>query len=455
MSFFTINPANEEKIKEYQELNTQEINFQLEKSSNAFKLWRKESYSKKSSLMLNTARILKENRDKYGKIMSIEMGKPLAQAKAEVDKCAWVCEYYAENAEKHLKNIDIKSDYSKSYTHFSPIGSILAIMPWNFPFWQVFRFAAPALMAGNVGVLKHARNTMECAIEIEKIFLEAGFPEGVFTNLVVGASAVDYVIEHDTISAVTLTGSSEVGAKVSAKAGSTIKKTVMELGGSDPYIIFADCDLEKTVEACAIGRYINSGQSCIAAKRFIVEKSIVKDFEELFVEKSKSFLMGDPLNDDTKIGPQARKDLKDILIRQEQESLKLGAKLIYQADNNFDKGYYYPPTVLTNVKKEMPVYYEETFGPLSAIIEFENEEQAIEIANDNIYGLGSAVFSNDLDKAMRIAECELFAGACFINDFVKSDPRMPFGGVKQSGFGRELGEIGIKEFMNVKTICVK
>ncbi|OGU12057.1 MAG: succinate-semialdehyde dehydrogenase [Ignavibacteria bacterium GWB2_35_12] len=455
MSIITINPATEEILNEYDEFTFEQINESIHQANQAHEIWKNTTFSERSKFMLNAASILRNKRNEYAELMALEMGKPLAQGLSEADKCAWVCEYYAENAEQHLKDEHIKTEMTKSYVTFNPLGVVLAIMPWNFPFWQVFRFAAPALMAGNAGILKHSRNTMGCGIAIENIFREAGFPEGLFANLVVGSSVMVQVIEHPLIQAVTLTGSTPVGQQVASKAGSLIKKTVMELGGSDPYIILEDADIEQSAETCVNARLINSGQSCIAAKRFIVIKSVLKQFEELFVEKMKLRKMGNPYEPDVTVGPQARKDLQIDLHRQVTESISKGAKLLLGGKVPEGKGYFYPPTVLTDVVKGMPAYDEETFGPVAAIIPAENEIQAIEIANDTIFGLGAAVFTKDLERGERIASKILKAGCCFVNEFVKSDPRLPFGGIKQSGYGRELSHYGIIEFVNIKTVCIK
>ncbi len=455
MSITTINPATEEILNEFEEHSFDEINRIIGKASIAQKSWKEKSFSERAKLMLNASSILRKRKNELAELMALEMGKPLAQGISEVEKCAWVCEYYAENAERQLKDEHIKTEMSKSYVSFQPVGVVLAIMPWNFPFWQVFRFAAPALIAGNAGILKHSRNTTGCGIKIEQIFYEAGFPEGLFGTLVISSSKMDKVIEHSLIAAVTLTGSTPVGQEVSSKAGSLIKKTVMELGGSDPYIILRDADLEITAETCVNARLINSGQSCIAAKRFIVVKSVQKEFEKLFIEKMKIRVMGNPLDKDVTVGPQARKDLQLDLQRQVDESVEKGAEPLMGGKIPESKGYFYPPTILTNVKKGMPAYDEEIFGPVAAIITAVNEDNAIEIANDTNFGLGAAVFTKDISRGELIAAKKLQAGSCFVNDFVKSDPRLPFGGIRQSGYGRELSAYGIKEFVNIKTVCVK
>lgn len=383
------------------------------------------------------------------------MGKPLKQGIAEIEKCASVCDYYAENAQKFLQQETVKTDASKSYISFQPLGVILAVMPWNFPFWQVFRFLAPALMAGNCGVLKHASNVPGCAIAIEDIIKEAGFPTHVFQTLLIESSAVSRVIENPFIKAVTLTGSIPAGQKVAQKAASLLKKTVLELGGSDAYLILEDADLELTAETCVNSRLINSGQSCIAAKRFIVLKEIEENFIRLFKEKMAAKVMGDPLDEKTQIGPQARVDLRDQLHEQVLKSISQGAKCILGGKIPEGNHAFYPPTILTNVKKGMPAYDEELFGPVASIISAEDEKEAIFIANDTVFGLGAAVFSTDIARAENIAEKKIQAGSCFVNALVKSDPRLPFGGINQSGYGRELSPYGIKEFVNIKTVYVK
>ncbi len=455
MLIITINPATEEKLAEYPEFTREEIDSKITASKKAWRDWKKTSFATRSELMNKTADSLEQNAEKYARLMALEMGKPIAQGVAESKKCAWVCRYYAENAEKQIADYNIGTEYSKSFVSYRPIGVVLAIMPWNFPFWQVFRFAAPALMAGNAGILKHSSNTTGCGLEIERIFAEAGFPENLFGTLSVTSRPMRDVIKHPDIAAVTLTGSAPVGRKVASTAGNSLKKTVLELGGGDPYVVLADADLDKTVETCVTGRLINSGQSCIAAKRFIVEESIVDEFSERFVAIMSEKSMGDPLDPKTDVGPQARGDLRDDLIRQAKESVDLGANLALGGLIPEGLGFYYPPTVLTNVGKGMPVYEEETFGPIAAIISAKNETEAIQIANDTEFGLGAAIFTEDVEKGERIAREELDAGCVFVNDFVKSDPRLPFGGVKNSGYGRELSEFGIKEFLNIKTVVVK
>jgi succinate-semialdehyde dehydrogenase/glutarate-semialdehyde dehydrogenase len=423
--------------------------------NNAFEEWGDTSFNFRSELMTKAANVLRRKKEQYSKLMTLEMGKPIAQSRAEVDKCAWVCEYYAANAEKFLTNELISTDASKSFVTFQPLGIVLAVMPWNFPFWQVFRFAAPGLMAGNAGILKHASNVSGCALAIEEVFREAGFPKNLFRTILVPSAQMEDVIRNEKIKAVTLTGSVPAGKAVAKTASSVLKKTVMELGGSDPYIILEDADLEMAAETCVTARLINGGQSCIAAKRFIAVERIYDSFEKLFVEKMKSKKMGNPFDESNHIGPQASISLRDELHQQVEKSVELGAKLLVGGKIPETKGAYYPPTVLSNVKKGMPAYNEELFGPVAALIKAKDENEAIEIANDTIFGLGAAVFTNDVKRGERIAKEKINAGCCFVNAFVKSDPRLPFGGIKESGYGRELSSFGIREFVNIKTVFVK
>jgi succinate-semialdehyde dehydrogenase/glutarate-semialdehyde dehydrogenase len=386
--------------------------------------------------------------------MAEEMGKPFKDGVAEAEKCATCCDYFAEHAERHLADEIVATDARKSYVAFRPLGVVLAVMPWNFPFWQVIRFAAPGLMAGNAGVLKHASNVPGCALAIEQIFKDAGFPENLFRTLMIGSKDVASVIEHPLIRAVTLTGSTPAGKAVAAKAGECLKKTVLELGGSDAYIIMDDADIEQAAAIAAKGRLVNSGQSCIAAKRFIVTEKNRARFEEAFVKKMQAARVGDPMAEGTQVGPMARKDLRDDLHKQVEESIRKGARLLCGGEVPKGEGAFYPPTVLTGVKKGMPAYDEELFGPVAAIIVADNEKHAIEIANDSIFGLGGGVIGSDLARAEKIAAEEIEAGCVFVNDAVRSDPRLPFGGIKESGYGRELSHFGIREFVNIKTVFV-
>ena len=455
MSVESINPTTGEILKKYDEMTPEEIAATIEKADRAFASWRTTSFGERAERMRVAGRIVREKTDEYARLMADEMGKPLAEGRAEAEKCAWVCEYYAENAEKFLAREEIQTEASASFVTFEPIGVVLAVMPWNFPFWQVFRFAAPGLMAGNAGILKHSSNVQGCAFAIEAVFREAGFPEDIFRTLVIGSRLVDHVIEHPKVRAVTLTGSTSAGRAVASKAGELLKKTVLELGGSDPYVILEDADLGPAAEACVTSRLINGGQSCIAAKRFIVPEKIRGEFEKLFVERMKARKMGNPLHDDSDVGPQARSDLRDELHGQVVESIEKGARCLLGGEVPDMPGAFYPPTVLTDVAKGMPAYDDELFGPVAAIIPVRDEEEAIRVANDSVFGLGAAVFTGDAARGEEIAARQLEAGCCFVNAFVRSDPRLPFGGVKESGYGRELGQYGIKEFVNIKTVYVQ
>jgi len=405
--------------------------------------------------MKATAAQLRSKKHDLAKLMTLEMGKPIREAEAEIEKCAWVCEYFAENSENFLKPEFIETGADKSYIAYEPLGVILAIMPWNFPFWQAFRAAVPALMAGNGVVLKHASNVPGCALAIEKIFKEAGFPEDLFRTLLITSTNALSLIESPYIRGVTLTGSTAAGQSVGAKAGQFLKKCVLELGGSDPYIILEDANIEQAATVCATSRLLNSGQSCIAAKRFIVVEKQWENFEKHFIEHMKNAVLGDPVEETTTMGPLARMDLRETLHKQVLDSLAKGAKLLLGGQIPKGPGAFYPPTVLINVTKGMPAYDEELFGPVAALIITKDEQEALHIANDTSFGLGAAVFTQDICRGESIALKGLQAGSCFVNALVKSDPRLPFGGIKESGFGRELSHIGIREFVNCKTIYIK
>jgi len=454
MTIEAMNPATNKVIQSYNEMSHDEVEQILEKTHQAYLLWKEVDFLKRAQAMKKCAQMLRTKLEEYAKLMTAEMGKPIVQSRAEIEKCANVCEFYAQNAKEFLAPEKIETDAQKSYASFQPLGIVLAVMPWNFPFWQVFRFLAPALMAGNAGVLKHASNVPGCALAIEEVIREAGFPHNLFRALLIGSKDVESVIEHPLVKAVTLTGSTPAGKAVAAKAGSVLKKSVLELGGSDPYVILDDADLEMAVSACVASRLINGGQSCIAAKRFIVVESIRSEFEKLFVEQMKAKKMGNPIEENTDIGPQARHDLRNQLHNQVQQSIKDGAKLLLGGEIPEDKGAYYPPTVLTDIKKGMLAYNEELFGPVASIIPAKDEADALEKANDSVFGLGAAVFTKDIKKGEQIAEKGLEAGCCFVNAFVRSDPRLPFGGIKESGYGRELSSFGIREFVNIKTVYV-
>ena len=455
MSLQSINPATGEQVKEYPAATDAEVRTILLESSCAAAGWRTTRFADRALRMRRAADLLDERKEELALLMATEMGKPLAQGRSEAEKCAWVCRYYADNAERFLSPERVATDARKSFVAFSPLGPVLAVMPWNFPLWQVFRFAAPALMAGNAGLLKHAANVTGCALAIEQVFRDAGFPPPLFRALLVESARVAGIIAAPEVKAVTLTGSTPAGRAVAGKAGEMLKKSVLELGGSDPYLVLEDADLEAAAETCVASRLINSGQSCIAAKRFVVVEPVRKRFEELFVEKMRAKKMGDPLVPGVDVGPQARTDLRDDLHRQVEASVRAGARVLLGGEVPAGRGAFYPPTVLTGVGRGMPAFDEETFGPVAAIVPAKDEADAVRLANDSPFGLGAAVFTADLERGERLAAEALEAGSCFVNAFVKSDPRLPFGGIKESGYGRELSAFGIREFVNVKTVFVK
>ena len=451
----SINPFTGQLIKEYSEYSENEVNEIIFNVDTAFKNWKTTQFEQRSALMHQLQAKLLERKGELAEIICSEMGKVFREAVAEIEKCAMVCGFYAENAPSFLSNELIKTQNSESYISYQPIGTVLAVMPWNFPFWQVFRFLAPALMAGNTGVLKHASNVSGCALVIEELVLQAGFPENVFRTLLISSSKVKEVIENPLIKAVTLTGSTPAGKSVAAAAGGVLKKSVLELGGSDPYIILEDADIPYAAKQCVAGRLLNAGQSCIGAKRFIIADQVYDAFEAEFVRLMSEAKYGDPHDSDTTIGPLARPDLRDELHMQVTKSVELGAKVVLGGYIPAEDAPFYPPTVLTNVTPGMPAYHEELFGPVALLFRVKSVEEALEIANDTVFGLGAAVFTSDISKGKLLAEKGLESGCVFINDFVKSDPRLPFGGVKESGYGRELSAIGIREFMNIKTIVIK
>jgi succinate-semialdehyde dehydrogenase/glutarate-semialdehyde dehydrogenase len=451
----SVNPANNKIINNYAEMTDSEIKSIIDLVNSEYKQWKETSFDFRSRLMLNAAKVLRKNINEFAELMTIEMGKPIAQSRAEVEKCVWVCEYYAGNAEKFLSDEIVATEARKSFITYQPIGVVLAVMPWNFPFWQVFRFAAPNLMAGNSGILKHASNVSGCALAIERVFKEAGFPDNIFRTILVSSKNFKDVIANEKIKAVTLTGSVPAGKSVASLAGSLIKKTVLELGGSDPYIILADADLEMAAKSCVTSRLINAGQSCIAAKRFIIVEKVYNEFEKLFFDIMSAKKMGDPLDESNDLGPQASIQLRDELHQQVTRSKELGANILLGGFVPETEGAYYPPTILSNVTSGMPAFDEELFGPVAALIKAKDENDAIELANKSIFGLGAAVFTSDIENGEKIAKTRLNAGCCFVNDFVKSDPRLPFGGINESGYGRELSPFGIKEFVNIKTVYVK
>jgi succinate-semialdehyde dehydrogenase/glutarate-semialdehyde dehydrogenase len=441
MDVLSINPANGKVIKKYSAHTDKQVDKKIQQTNTAWLNWRNSPHKERARLLNNLSKVLISRIDELAKLMALEMGKPLAQGIAEVEKCAAVCEYYADNAASHLKDQLIKTDASKSFVTFQPIGVVLAIMPWNFPFWQVFRFLAPALAAGNCGVLKHASNVPGCALAIEDMVKAAGFPQHVFQTLLVGSNKVDSIIENKHIKAVTLTGSTNAGIKVAQKAGSLLKKTVLELGGSDAYIVLEDADLEHAAQTCVDSRLINGGQSCIAAKRFIVVKKVEKEFTRLFLEKMQAKKMGDPFADGIDVGPQARVDLRDELHKQVKQAIKQGAKCILGGEAPKGNNAFYPPTILTRVKEDNIAFEEEIFGPVAAIISAKNETDALRLANKSIFGLGAAVFTGDKKHGELLASTLVEAGSVFVNTLVKSDPRLPFGGIKQSGLWPRTGYV--------------
>ena len=453
MSIQSINPATGDVLETFKETSREDLDRILAAAHAAFLEWRTAPFATRAQRMREAARVLRTRRVEYARTMTLEMGKPIVQAEAEVDKCAWGCEYYADHAETFLAEQPRQTDASRSYVRFEPLGPVLAVMPWNFPFWQVFRFAAPALMAGDAAILKHASNVPRCALAIEAVFREAGFPRGLFSTVLVEAPAVAALIADPRIVAATLTGSDRAGSKVAEQAGRELKKTVLELGGSDPFIVLADADVAAAARTAADARLINSGQSCIAAKRFIVVEPVADEFLERFVDELRSRRVGDPFARETQVGPQARVDLRDALHRQVVESVKRGAKLLLGGEIPAGKGAFYPPTLLTAVDKGMPAFDEETFGPVAAVVRAKDEADAVRLANDSAFGLGASLWTRDRARAERLAS-QVEAGSVFVNGLVKSDPRLPFGGIKRSGYGRELSEYGIREFVNIKSVWI-
>ncbi|HEU5048213.1 MAG TPA: NAD-dependent succinate-semialdehyde dehydrogenase [Rickettsiales bacterium] len=450
----SINPVTGELIREYEPHTAQQAAECIEEAHARFLSWKGMSFDERAGYMRNAAVVLRKRKEEFAALMADEMGKPLAEGRAEIEKCAATCEYYAEHAQVLLKDEKVETEARSSFITWQPLGVILAIMPWNFPFWQVFRFAAPNLMAGNVGVLKHASNVCGCALAIEDIFREAGFPKGCFSTLLIGSDAMESVIAHKHVRAVTLTGSTQAGKAVAGKAAALLKKTVLELGGSDPYVVLADANVKEAAIECAKSRLINAGQSCIAAKRFIVVASVREEFERHFLDHFKQAVSGNPHDEGIGIGPLAREDLRDTLHSQVEKSVKQGAKLLLGGKVPEGKGSLYPPTVLSAVRPGMTAFEEELFGPVAAIIEAKDEEDAFMLANASAFGLGSAIFTSDMRRAEELAKTRINAGQCFVNAFVRSDPHLPFGGVGESGYGRELGALGIREFMNAKTVYI-
>ncbi len=454
MALVSISPTDGRRLRDYDEHDDDALRLMLLESSCAFAGWRRSPWDTRSAILRRAAQELAQRREALAHLMALEMGKPLAQGRAEIDKCASVCTYYAEHGPELLADQPVASDARRSLVSLRPLGTVLGVMPWNFPFWQVFRFVAPALMAGNAALLKHASNVTGCALAIEELLHAAGCPRALFRSVLVSSPRVGALIDAPQVQAVTLTGSTPAGRAVAARAGAALKKTVLELGGSDPYVVLEDADLTLAAEACATARLINAGQSCIAAKRFVVVASVLARFEELLVERLRARRMGDPLDAATDVGPLARHDLRDELHAQVGASVARGARLLLGGALPDGPGAFYPPTVLTAVRPGMPAYDDELFGPVAAVISASDEVDALRKANDSPFGLGAAVFTSDPARGERIAREELEAGSCFVNTFVRSDARLPFGGIKQSGYGRELGGYGIREFVNVKTVYV-
>ncbi len=453
MAIASINPATGKKLKEFSAFTEKEIEERLKRAEEAFAHHRREPFAKRGQLMLAAASLLEQGKKELAQTITLEMGKLLGSAMGEIEKCARVCRFYAENAERFLEDEPVQTDAARSFVRYQPLGAVLAIMPWNFPFWQVFRFAAPALMVGNVGLLKHAANVPQCALAIEKIFCRAGFDEGVFQTLLVEAEQVEHLIVDPRVKAVTLTGSERAGSAVASAAAREIKKAVLELGGSDAFIVMPSADFKAALTTAVKARTINSGQSCIAAKRFFIADKVYDDFLRQFVERMRALKIGDPLDETTEIGPLATEQILNGVHDQVQKSVVAGAKLLTGGNRIHGPGFFYEPTVLVNVPRKSPAYREEVFGPVASIFRVRDAADAIEIANDSPFGLGASAWTSDPTEKELFAS-ELDAGVVFINGMVASDPRLPFGGVKRSGFGRELGAAGIREFTNTKTIWI-
>jgi acyl-CoA reductase-like NAD-dependent aldehyde dehydrogenase len=449
----TVNPATGERLARYRAHDREQVDAILDRARAAFAVWRATSLSERAARVDRLAAYLRSHKHRIARVASVEMGKPITEAEAEVEKCAWNCDFYAQHAASMLADERVDSNATESYVAFRPLGVVLAIMPWNFPYWQVFRFAAPALMAGNVAVLKHAANVTECALEIERAFHACDFPEGAFTTLLVPSRRMDGIVADARVCAVTLTGSEAAGSAVAATAGKHLKKTVLELGGSDAFIVLEDAELEAAATVGVRARFANAGQSCIAAKRFIVVDAVHDAFVEAFVERARELRVGDPLDPSTQMGPLARADLRDALDRQVRESVGKGARVVLGGAALERPGAYYAPTIVTGVDDSMPMFREETFGPAAAVVRARDAEHAVELANDSQYGLGGNLWTRDIERAREIAS-RLESGSVFTNGMTASDPRLPFGGVKQSGYGRELSSFGIREFVNIQTVWI-
>jgi acyl-CoA reductase-like NAD-dependent aldehyde dehydrogenase len=453
MSIESINPATGEVIETFEPFTARQIDETLTRARETYRHWRTTSFAERGALMRRVAATLRARKADLARIATLEMGKTISESEAEVEKCAWNCDYYAETAEAFLAPERVDTNAAESYVEFTPIGVVLAIMPWNFPYWQVIRFAAPAIMAGNAAVLKHASNVSRCALEIERIFREAGAPDGLFSTILVPGAEVERIIADPRIAAVTLTGSGPAGMQVAAAAGRAIKKSVLELGGSDAFIVLADADLAAAAAMAVRSRFQNAGQSCIAAKRFIVEEPVADAFAQKFAEVASKLRVGDPLDAQTQMGPMARADLRDGLVDQVERSVAMGAKVVLGGKASDGAGAFYPPTIVTGVTTAMPLFREETFGPVAAVIRARDAEHAVELANDSEFGLGGNLWTGDIERGRQLAR-RLESGAVFINGMTASDPRLPFGGVKQSGYGRELSSFGIREFVNIQTVWI-
>jgi succinate-semialdehyde dehydrogenase/glutarate-semialdehyde dehydrogenase len=448
-----VNPATEEVIASFDAFGPEEVEMALADANDAFLAWRERPIAERAVPMRALAAILRERAERYARLITLEMGKPITEAKAEIEKCAWACEQFAESAARYLADEEIRSTARRSIVAFQPLGVVLAVMPWNFPFWQVVRFAAPALMAGNAGVLKHASNVPQCALAIEEAIRDAGFPQGLLRAVLVSGSGIEPIIADDRIRAITLTGSSDTGSRIAELAGRALKKTVLELGGSDPFIVLADADLDIAAASAVRARNQNTGQSCIAAKRFIVVESVAAEFERRFAKGVEDLVLGDPIDSATQIGPLARRDLLDALERQVDASVRAGARVLTGGERLAGKGYFFRPTVLGDVSREMPAFREETFGPVAAVGRVRDADEAVRVANDSAFGLGASIWTRDAAEGERLAR-RIESGSVFVNGIVASDPRLPFGGIKRSGYGRELSAFGAREFTNVQTIWI-
>ena len=454
MPIQTVSPATGEVLETFQELTPGEIEARLALAESAFRAHRATSFAERAEKMARAAEILESEKRELGRMMTVEMGKPVKAAIAEAEKCAWACRYYVEKAEAFLADEVVETSARRSFVRYQPLGPVLAVMPWNFPFWQVFRFAAPALMAGNVGLLKHASNVPRCALAIEDVFRRAGFAEGVFQTLLVGSGAVAGILDDPRVKAATLTGSTPAGSSVAERAGKRLKKTVLELGGSDPFVVLPSADVEAAARTAVKARVLNNGQSCIAAKRFIVHEAVADAFTEVFVREMAALKVGDPLDEATDVGPLATESIRDEVAEQVRKSVDAGARVLTGGTVPDRAGWYYAPTVLTEIPKSAPAYHEEVFGPVALLFRVPDADAALAMANDTVFGLGSSVWTNDEAERRRFVD-GIEAGMVFVNAMVASDPRLPFGGVKESGYGRELAGVGIREFVNVKTVWIE